>query len=479
MLFNSYEFIFAFLPVAVIGFFAVSHIKHEYSTMWLVLASLFFYGWWDYHYVPLLCVSICFNYIVGRRLENLADGYKIEKGDHVTVDMPHVFARKMWLLFGVVINLALLGYFKYMDFFLGTINSIAGSDIFDLPHIILPLGISFYTFTQTAYLVDAYRGQAKNASFIAYCEFVTIFPHLIAGPIINHRDMIPQFIADKTFTVNWENMARGLTLFTMGLFKKVVIADGIAPIVNDIFSRTDALTCIDAWAGALGYTMQLYFDFSGYSEMAIALGLMINLRLPVNFNSPYKSLCVIDFWRRWHMTLGLWVRDYLYIPMGGDRCSRLGKLRNLFLSMLIIGLWHGAGWTFVFWGGLHGIMLMINHLWREAHIKLPNIICWLLTFGGVMVCWVFFRAENFSDAYNVIATMANLGNIMESHNTWVRVRPLVIMMVLTCVTVFAPNPMHLMEKFKPNKKWLVACVVAIAISLYFFSRITDFLYFQF
>lgn len=289
MLFNSYEFIFLFLPVTVVGFFLISKCSHTFGTLWLVLASLFFYGWWDVRYVPLLCASIGFNYLVGGRIEQLAAGHTIAPGEHVAKDVPHAAARKGWLAFGIVVNVLLLGYFKYMDFFLGSVNTLAGADWFGLPHIVLPLGISFFTFTQTAYLVDAYRGQAKNESFLTYCEFVTIFPHLIAGPIINHREMIPQFVADTTFRVNWDNMARGLTIFTIGLFKKVVIADSLAPWVNDIFARADALTFLEAWIGALGYTLQLYFDFSGYSEMAIGLGLMLNLKLPMNFNSPYQS----------------------------------------------------------------------------------------------------------------------------------------------------------------------------------------------
>lgn len=331
MLFNSYEFIFLFLPITFAIFFLLGrYAKKSYATLWLVIASFSFYGYWDYHYIPLLFASISFNYLVGREIEKTKS--------------------KIWLILGIVINVILLGYFKYTDFFLGTVNDMVGSNYFDLPHIVLPLGISFFTFTQTAYLVDAYRGDAVNKSFITYCEFVTIFPHLIAGPIINHKEMIPQFISDKTFKVNYNNIALGLTIFIMGLFKKVVIADSLSPWVNDVFNHIDSVTFLEAWIGSLSYTFQLYFDFSGYSEMAIGLGLIFNLKLPVNFNSPYQSTSIIEFWRRWHMTLGLWVRDYLYIPMGGNRNGELSKMRNLFSSMLIIGLWHGAGWTFIFWG---------------------------------------------------------------------------------------------------------------------------------
>ena len=288
--------------------------------------------------------------------------------------------------------------------------------------------------------------------------------------------MIPQFVADTTFRVNWDNMARGLTIFTIGLFKKVVIADSLAPWVNDIFARADALTFLEAWIGALGYTLQLYFDFSGYSEMAIGLGLMLNLKLPMNFNSPYQSLSVIDFWRRWHMTLGLWVKNYLYIPMGGGRCSVAKKMRNLFLSMLIIGLWHGAGWTFVFWGGLHGVMLMINHLWRRTGIALPKVLCWTMTFLGVVVCWVFFRAENFSDAWHLLTAMTNFGNIvvsskMQYQALWV--------LALTIAVALLPNPIYIMNRFRPNPQWLIVTSALGIVSFYHFSHVSDFLYFQF
>ena len=497
VLFNSYEFIFLFLPLTIIGFFLVSRKRRQYGTLWLVLASFFFYGWWDYYYVPLLAASICFNYWVGRHLETLAAGYEIPKGGAVNKDMPQAAARKGWLIFGIIVNVALLGYFKYTDFFLGTVNAVAGADWFDLPHIVLPLGISFFTFTQTAYLVDAYRGQARNQSFLTYCEFVTIFPHLIAGPIINHKEMIPQFVAEKTFKLNWDNVAMGLSLFTMGLFKKVVIADTLSLWANDIFSRTDTLTFLEAWLGALAYTLQLYFDFSGYSEMAMGLALMINLRLPQNFDSPYHSLSIIDFWRRWHMTLGLWVKDYLYIPMGGNRHGQMKKMRNLFVSMLIIGLWHGAGWSYVFWGALHGVMLMVNHLWRTLHIELPKIVCWLMTFSGIVVGWVFFRAATFSEALSMLAAMTDVQNIvlpikyaqslgfLQTCGIQFDVingslgKPLLACVVLLICALSFNNPVRWMEKYRANWRWFAFVLLLMGAALYKMDKYTEFLYFQF
>ena len=484
MLFNSYEFIFLFLPVVFLFFFCLAkYCGQRVAEYWLVLASFFFYGWWDWHYVPLLFVSIGFNYWIGGQIRDGA-------------------YRTGWLTAGIIGNFSLLGYFKYTGFFLSTANVLAGQVIFDVPHIVLPLGISFFTFTQTAYLVEEYRGEAECHTFLTYCEFVTIFPHLIAGPIIRHCEMLPQFTKDKNYSIDCKNIAYGITLFTMGLFKKTVIADYLSPWAGEVFSRTDSLTFLEAWIGALSYTFQLYFDFSGYSEMAIGLGLMFNLRFPVNFNSPYQACSMIDFWRRWHMTLGLWVKDYLYIPMGGNRSGEFGKMRNLFVSMLLIGLWHGAGWQFVFWGGIHGALLMINHQWRRLKFQLPKVMSWGLTFLCVTVCWVFFRAENLQDALHVVTAMADVGNIVlpaggsyEKYLGFMQVwgvafapwtlhislkRAVGTLAVLLLGLRFLPNPVALMDiKFCPDWKWSVVTVIGLTLGILHIAKNSPFLYFQF
>lgn len=452
---------FLFLPLTFAGFFYLGHKgQKQLATLWLVLASFFFYGYWDMRYVPLLFGSICFNYLVGKQLE-ANNGHK------------------GWLAFGIVINVLLLGYFKYTDFFLSTLNDVTRTNFFDLPHIILPLGISFFTFTQTAYLMDAYRGEAKNQSFATYCEFVTIFPHLIAGPIINHKEMIPQFVADKTFRINYENIALGLMIFTFGLFKKVVIADKLAIYANEAFSHTDSLTCVEAWIGALSYTLQLYFDFSGYSEMAIGLALLFNLKIPVNFNSPYQARSIIDFWRRWHMTLGLWVKNYLYIPMGGNRHGELKKMRNLFVSMLIIGLWHGAGWTFIIWGGLHGLLLMINHAWRRTSITLPKVMNWGITFLCVVICWVFFRAGSLQEALSILNSMTTMQSMFlgDKKNNELLAELFLVIIILTRL----PNTLILLRHFQPNNKWILIASIMLLFSLYGVALVGtgEFLYFQF
>ena len=459
MLFNSYEFIFIFLPLTFAGFFILGHKeKKRQATLLLVLASFFFYGYWDIQYVPLLFGSISANYLVGRQLE-MKNGHK------------------GWLFLGIVINILLLGYFKYTDFLLGTVNDVAGQNIFDLPHIVLPLGISFFTFTQTAYLVDAYRGEAKNESFLTYMEFVTIFPHLIAGPIINHKEMIPQFIADKTFRINYDNIALGLTIFIFGLFKKVAIADTLAVLVNEAFSQTMNLTIVQAWIGALGYTLQLYFDFSGYSEMAIGLALMFNLIMPVNFNSPYQARSIIDFWRRWHMTLGVWVKNYLYIPMGGNRHGEIKKMRNLLVSMLIIGLWHGAGWTFVLWGGAHGFLLMINHAWHKTGITFPKALNWAITFICVVICWVFFRANSINEAVAMLGSMVDFHTITYVNSNDIKHLAEIIAGVL--ILTVLPNPLVLVKKFSANNKWLITTAAMFMWAIWHLANYSEFLYFRF
>ncbi len=499
MLFNSYGFVFFFLPVVLLVLFGVAR-GRKYGMPWLVLASLFFYGWWDVRYVPLLLVSIGFNYLVGKRLECLASTGGRQDDCDSGQDAPFAARkRKAWLVAGIVGNLLLLGYFKYTDFFLGVVNDAAGRMVFDLPRIVLPLGISFYTFTQTAYLVDAYRGLARNPSFVAYLEFVTIFPHLIAGPIINHKDMMPQFLDEANYHVRWDNMAKGITLFMMGLFKKVVIADNLAPWANDAFARPDALSFLEAWAGAFAYTVQLYFDFSGYSEMAIGLGLLLNLRLPMNFDSPYRATSIIDFWRRWHMTLGLWVKNYLYIPMGGNRHGTWRKMRNLFVSMVIIGFWHGAGWTFIAWGALHGVMLVVNHAWRTLQIKLPKFLCWWMTFVGVLACWVVFRAATLHDAMTMLCAMTDIYHtVLPIHRAetlgWLQMfgaqfapmsdhlpvlKALAVCSCLLVCTLIFKNPVRCMESFHTSWKWFTLVCLLGVIALYQMDHYTEFLYFQF
>jgi len=410
MLFNSYSFIFFFLPITLAGFFALGRVSATTAAAWLTAASLVFYGWWNPLFVILLLASVIFNYRMGLALA-------------ISDDDRWAGHRKLLLAAAIGTNLAVLGYFKYANFFLTTISTLSGSDIHGLT-IILPLGISFFTFTQIAYLVDAFRGEVKEPRLIHYALFVTYFPHLIAGPVLHHKEMMPQFAEPRTYRLNWSDFAVGITIFFIGLFKKVVIADGIAPLVSVVFGNAatgEHPALFDAWGGALAYTMQLYFDFSGYSDMAIGLSRMFGVKLPLNFNSPYKSVNVIEFWRRWHMTLSRFLRDYLYIPLGGSRKGQVRRYESLMITMLLGGLWHGAAWNFVLWGGLHGLYLVINHGWRwmrssfgadlSRSSRMGRVGAQLLTFVAVVIGWVFFRAATSDAALRILGGMAGMNGV--------------------------------------------------------------------
>ncbi|MDD5350409.1 MAG: MBOAT family protein [Chthoniobacteraceae bacterium] len=403
MLFNSYIFIFAFLPIVFLGFYLIGQYRSTLALLWLAAASLFFYGWWDVRFVGLLLGSIVFNY-----------GAAYGMGRLNARGSPG--AAKILLAAAIAGDLLLLGYFKYAHFFAENLNQILGTRL-PLSEVFLPLGISFFTFTQIAFLVDTCQGKAKETNFIHYALFVTYFPHLIAGPILHHGEMMPQFARRDVCRLDPGNVAAGLGIFVLGLAKKLWIADPLGAIATPVFNAAAAgghPYMLEAWIGALAYTLQLYFDFSGYCDMAIGLSLLFNVRLPMNFDSPYKSTSVIEFWRRWHMTLSRYLRDYLYIPLGGSRKGLFQRYRNLVVTMLLGGLWHGAGWTFVIWGGLHGFFLVVNHAWRLFKTRmgwgeggrLTALGSGALTFVAVTVGWVFFRASSAASALAVLGGMA-------------------------------------------------------------------------
>ncbi len=348
MLFNSYTFIFLFLPVTLVGFYLIGgRGNYRVAVSWLVGASLFFYAWWNPAYLGLLLGSILFNYALGILLSAKKRNKKL----------------KFVLIFGIAGNLCLLAYFKYYNFFVDNINWVFSSS-HTVENILLPLAISFFTFQQIAYLVDVHRGQARECDFLHYCLFVTFFPQLIAGPIVHHKEILPQFSKKEIYRVSYKAIAIGLTIFSIGLFKKVMIADNMATYVSPVFSGAEQgikLTFFEAWGGSIAYSLQIYFDFSGYSDMAIGLARMVGIILPLNFHSPYKAKNIIEFWSRWHMTLSRFLKDYLYIPLGGNRKGKLRRYTNIMITMLIGGLWHGAGWVFIMWGALHGFYIVLNH----------------------------------------------------------------------------------------------------------------------
>jgi alginate O-acetyltransferase complex protein AlgI len=433
MLFNSFEFLLLFLPVVFFGFFAIGAKSFRLAALWLAMASLFFYGWWNPKFVALLVGSVAFNYGMARAIA--ARG--------------QIGARKAFLATAIAANLVVLGIFKYTNFFISSINAVAGTT-YGLTSIILPLGISFFTFTQIAFLVDVYRNIAHELDFVRYLLFVTYFPHLIAGPVLHHRQMMPQFARPEIYRVDLANVVTGLSIFVVGLAKKVLLADSFADFANPVFSAANDGAYprfFVAWAGALAYTLQLYFDFSGYSDMAIGLSRMFGVVLPLNFNAPYKAVNIIEFWRRCHMTLSRFLRDYLYVPLGGNRLGPWRRHINLMVTMLLGGLWHGANWTFVVWGGLHGVFLVINHLWRALR-RLPagerqathvgRIASTAFTFLCVVFAWVFFRADTFRAAVQIVKGMVGWNGI-NLPQSWASMRIPVGAQFLRFIGLFGDN----------------------------------------
>lgn len=440
MLFTTGVFLLLFLPVVLIGFYAVGARSPTAAVAWLFAASLFFYGYWMPELTWLLLLSIAFNFGLGRQISLAVAGRR---------------SSKALLVFGLAVNLCLLAYFKYAGFFVQNLNAALEFD-WDVGKIVLPIGISFYTFTQIAFLVDAYQGKVNEPKFLHYGLFVTYFPHLIAGPVLHHAQMMPQFASPSIFKPRSAMIAGGLVIFAIGLFKKVVLADGIAPYSDAVFNAAQAgqlPTTVEAWTGALAYTLQLYFDFSGYSDMAVGLSHMFNVRLPFNFDSPYQARSISDFWRRWHISLSTFLRDYLYIPLGGNRYGAWRRYGNLATTMVLGGLWHGAGWTFVLWGALHGAYLMVNHAWRGVlgsrvryldEQRIYRWASWVLTLLSVVVAWVFFRAETVESAGLIIRSMAGLGTEQATHailwNAGLSLNTAAgWCLVLGAIALFAPN----------------------------------------
>jgi alginate O-acetyltransferase complex protein AlgI len=478
MLFNSYPFIFLFLPVVLLGYFGLGRIGNLAPVIWLALASLAFYAVSNWQFVPLLLASVAFNYLIGwllisRRLR--------------------ASARFAVLTLGVTGDLVVLGIFKYAGFLTANLNALFATGF--SVNILLPVGISFYTFTQIAFLVDAYRGKVAHYRLPHYALFVTYFPHLIAGPILHHKDMIPQFERAETKRPDPHLILCGLIIFAIGLFKKTCLADGIQPLVALAFGPSPP-SFDQAWIGALAYTFQLYFDFSGYSDMAIGISLMFGIFLPLNFNSPYKATSIIDFWRRWHMTLSRFLRDYLYISLGGNRHGSLARYVNLMVTMALGGLWHGAAWTFVIWGVLHGLYLCINHVWNNygpaiaPRFERPaRLAAFALTFLSVVVAWVFFRAENVSSALSILAKMTDPTHIVFGRGEIVDTA---FVIVYAALAWFAPNTQAIMgydheartvgeglDHWRLRPVFLYATAAVLAFGILGIQQHSEFIYFRF
>ena len=482
MLFNSYEFIFLFLPITLIIYFTLNRYgKNNIAKAWLVVASLYFYSYFHLSYLYLILTSIIINYFIGNKLN-----HKSLTGKE----------RKIWMIIGVIFNLGLLGYFKYYDFFVENINTVFRTN-FTLLHILLPLGISFFTFQQLSFIIDSYNEKSMKYDFLSYCLFVTFFPQLIAGPIVLPNEMLPQFEDKRNKLINYENMNRGLYMFSIGLAKKVIIADTIANFANAGFDKMETLNIIEAWMTSISYTLQLYFDFSGYCDMAMGIALMFNIVLPLNFNSPYKSTNIQEFWKRWHMTLGRFMTNYLYIPLGGNRLGERKTLRNLFIVFMASGIWHGAGWNFVIWGVLHGICILIHRVWKNSERKMNKLLGWFITINLVNIFWVFFRAETLNTALKVLKEMFSYKSLItivleiEQKNNLmgmyqeikdrftVNEIDITSLLFAVIITFLLNNTFNIVNSLKINIKNCFVVAFLFSISICYFNGISNFLYFNF
>jgi D-alanyl-lipoteichoic acid acyltransferase DltB (MBOAT superfamily) len=516
VLFNSYEFIFALLPIGLAVYYAaVGADRRDLGLAWLVAVSLFFYAWWNPTYLWLIGASILGNFALGTQLARTDRSASL---------------RRRLLILGIGANLGLLGWYKYSRFAAANLSALTGLDL-HLEPVVLPLAISFFTFVQLTFLVDAYRGIVRDFNLLHYALFVTFFPHLIAGPIVHHKDLMPQFARKQVRTGLAGDLAVGFTYFAIGLLKKTVLADNVAPFATRVFDAAHAgapLHFFEAWGGALAYTVQLYFDFSGYADMAIGASRMFGILLPLNFASPYKATSIIEFWRRWHMTLSRFLRDYLYIPLGGNRSGTFARYRNLMITMLLGGLWHGAGWTFVLWGGLHGFYLVVNHALRALRARflghdLARPPLWVPITGAiatqlaVVVGWVFFRAGSLDAALSMLHAMAGgngfdagvLADIARARlahrpppdpTVWLgsfgRVLGFAWIAVLFAIAWLLPATHELLHRYepalmegfplrrgrfewKPTWPWAVALASLAAVGVLYVAGVSEFLYFQF
>lgn len=494
MLFNSAGFVFVFLPIVFAGFAVLRRLDHPgLVILWLVIASYLFYGWLDFQVTLLLAGSTIVNYAMGAGILQSRRSAR----DRTARSL-------MWV--AVVFNLSLLGYFKYANFLVANMEVVTGAPLV-IPQIALPVGISFYTFTQIAYIVDAAHGAVDSTHPLQYALFVSYFPHLVAGPILHHKSTIPQFRNLAAGAIDRLLVAAGLSIFALGLAKKVLVADQLAPLADAVFNNPGArsIGVMEGWSGALAYTFQIYFDFSGYSDMAVGLSLLFGIRLPLNFDSPYKATSIVEFWQRWHISLSQFLRDYLYIPLGGNRRGPIRRYLNIMITMLLGGLWHGASWTFVAWGGLHGIYLVVNHILRNMfpprrdHTVSRLWLHWTkraVVFILVVVSWVFFKADSFGSAATLLKAMFGANGMGQMSQPWVATSWLVASLVIVW---FMPNSYEIFSwvrptlpvttkpvdqgrftfSWRPTQGWAVVAACTLSAGILSVSKFSPFLYFRF
>lgn len=483
MLFNSYIFIFLFLPICFFGYFVLNRFKkYRLGEAFLLGMSLWFYGYFNILYLFLILGSVIFNYLI----------YLL-----IIKNSKNKF-RKRALLVGLIINVGVLVYFKYMDFFIQNINTLFNKE-FVLINLVLPLGISFFTFQQISFIIDTYRGEVKKYTLLDYACFVVFFPQLIAGPIVSHDELIPQFLDIEKKKINWDNIVKGIYIFIIGLSKKVLIADIFGRAVDTGYLDLSALNSTNAVIIILGYTFQIYFDFSGYCDMAIGLAKMLNIDLPINFNSPYKAYTIEEFWDRWHITLTRFFTKYVYIPLGGNRQGKIKEYINIMIVFLLSGFWHGANWTFIVWGALHGLFFIITRIFRKTFEKMHSAFSWLITFGFLNLSWIFFRANTIKDAINVLVVLAKMNfyrisGEMSKHfvipvvhyifemfklNTKYPYVEMALFFFMSIFIIFLnKNSYQRMCEFKPTVLSLLISIFLLTCCISTFSGVNIFLYFN-
>jgi len=465
MLFNSYEFICLYLPITLVIYFFLNKKRLIIpARLWLVLCSLFFYSYWNPKYLPLLLGTILFNFYIGRILSTF---------------LYNNLFKKSILIFGICANVGLLGYFKYTDFLLENYNFLFSSDV-ALQHIILPLAISYFTFQQIAYLVDSYQGRTSEHNLLNYSLFVSFFPQLIMGPITHHKEIISQFAEPFKTRLNYNHIALGLFIFSIGLAKKTLLADPLIGYGHAAFLQAQQLTMIEAWYAALSYTLAYYFDLSGYADMAIGIGKMFNITIPINFNSPYKARNFSDYWARWHVTLTRFLTWYLYVPLGGNRKGPSRTYINIMLTFLVSGIWHGAGWTFIVWGIMNGIWVVAAQIMKNLNLQLNFYLARLLTLLGIVIGWIFFVSNNFSDAFYVTRTLFDINALVFAelpHANFYYQTPFIVVGLF--ITLFLKNSHEMAQNFKPNLKYAAYTSILFIVSMITLSENVEFLYFQF
>ncbi len=469
MIFSTYSFILIFLPIVFSVYFILNKFKqHTIAKIWLIISSLYFYAQGSSKFFPFFLGSIFGNYCVGTALGKLT-----EKQDKKQ--------SKLLLLIGILANVVLLGYYKYTDFFIENINFLTGAN-FALKNIVLPIGISFFTFQLIAFLVDSYRGETKDYNIIDYLLFITFFPQLIVGPIVHHKEMVSQFEDEKNLKLNWDNIALGIFVFAIGCAKKMLIADVLTTSAQSFFGSTDGFTFLNTWFYSLEYTISYYFDLSGYADMAIGLGLMFNIVIPQNFNSPYKATNFQEYWQRWHMTLSRFLSTYIFrsVYKKGNKC------RNYYVATMVTffvsGFWHGAGWNFIVWGIVNGILVCIASYRNRKGKKDPYLLAFIINFILVILTRVLFVSESFTYAWEVYKGMFNFGSLANTdfiafwHNN---MKEIIVTVLGMGICFFAPNTSQICEKFKTNLPYLLYATLLLGICLITMDKVVNFLYFQF